>query len=95
VTASPKRIEMDLKIIDGVFSKQEAIGLLTEMVALKIRYHERQLRQDQNEEDTNHREARILALQEALRMAREGILAGPDTIGLDAVVHLGGVPAGH
>lgn len=79
---------MDLPLIDGVYPRQDAIDLLTEMVALKIRYHERQLQQGQDVEDTRHREARIRRLQEALHAAREHIQQAGSLVSLNSSVHI-------
>ncbi|NDC77979.1 MAG: hypothetical protein EBZ67_08930 [Chitinophagia bacterium] len=80
---------MDLKIIDGVFSQQEAIDILTEMVRLKIRFHERHIENASQIEDISHREARIRELQSELQEARERILAGDTSVSLGGSVSIG------
>jgi hypothetical protein len=80
---------MNLKILDGVFSKQEAIDILTEMVRLKIRFHERRIETSSQIEDISHREARIRELQHELQEARERILAGDTSVTLGGSVNIG------
>lgn len=80
---------MNFKIIDGVFSRQEAIDILTEMVTLKIRFHERRIETSSHIEDISHREARIRELQSELREAREKILAGSTSVALGGSVSIG------
>lgn len=79
---------MDVRIIDGVFSRQEAIDILTDMVKLKIRFHERQIELTSDEEDVSHREARIRQLQHELQEARNNIMAGEDSVSLGGSVHI-------
>lgn len=79
---------MDVRIIDGVFSRQEAIDILSEMVRLKIRFHERRIELSSDEEDISHRESRIRELQHELQEARNSILAGEGTVSLGGSVNI-------
>lgn len=80
---------MNFKIIDGVFSRQEAIDILTDMVRLKIRFHERRIENSSHIEDISHREARIRELQSELQEARERILAGDMNVSMGGSVSIG------
>jgi Spy/CpxP family protein refolding chaperone len=80
---------MNFKIIDGVFSRQEAIDILTDMVRLKIRFHERRIETSSHIEDISHREARIRELQSELQEARERILAGDMNVSMGGSVSIG------
>ena len=80
---------MNFKIIDGVFSRQEAIDILTDMVRLKIRFHERRIETSSHIEDISHREARIRELQSELQEARERILAGDKNVSMGGSVSIG------
>jgi len=80
---------MHFKIIDGVFSRQEAIDILTDMVRLKIRFHERRIETSSHIEDISHREARIRELQSELQEARERILAGDKNVSMGGSVSIG------
>lgn len=61
---------MQIQLISGVFSIAEAEQLLTDIVNVKIHFHEKRIRTiDQSEEDIKHSEKRIIQLQERLRNA--------------------------
>jgi hypothetical protein len=55
-----------LNLIDGDFSPNETLDLITSMVHAKIKFHENKISAQLGEEDTKHREQRIKALQRQL-----------------------------
>lgn len=58
---------MEIKLINGRFSIQEAERLLTSIVKVKIAFHEDKIRTiHQTEEDIKHSEKRIIQLQNSL-----------------------------
>jgi chaperonin cofactor prefoldin len=61
---------MDIQLISGVFTIEEAEELLTAIFNTKIQFHENRIRTiHDREEDIEHSEKRIIQLQETLRGA--------------------------
>lgn len=54
------------ELINGSFSKEDALELITGIVSLKINYHEKMIHRSDNEEDIKMRENRIRKLQDEL-----------------------------
>ena len=59
-----------LQLIQGSFEKEDALDLITELVQVKIRYHENKIGRSENEEDIERREGRIRQLQMDLSKLR-------------------------
>jgi len=59
-----------LQLLKGTFTKQEAINLITQMIDVKIKFHENSILKTDNEEDIKMREGRIRQLQKELYEAR-------------------------
>lgn len=57
---------MVLPLIHGRFSKSDTLDLLTQMVQVKIRFHENKIKDSHSEEDIKMRESRIRELQQSL-----------------------------
>lgn len=62
---------MNIQLINGHFSAPEALDILTQLVHTKVRFHENQISQSDNEEDIKTRENRIKNLQRELFEARQ------------------------
>ncbi len=63
---------MEIQLINGRFSVEEAEQLLTAIVKVKIAFHEEKINtKDKTEEDIKHSESRILHLERTLRNAIE------------------------
>ena len=54
---------MTIQLIQGQFSANEAIEIITKMVHVKIKFHEDKIHSNANEEDIKMRERRIKQLQ--------------------------------
>lgn len=61
-----KEVFMKFDLIKGCFNNDEAMELLTQLLHVKIRFHENKIRQASNIEDIEHREQRIIELQKSL-----------------------------
>ncbi|MFZ1847395.1 MAG: hypothetical protein WAU12_10835, partial [Saprospiraceae bacterium] len=57
---------MNIQILDGEFKSNEAIELNTQMIHIKIKYHENKISVSQLEEDIKARETKIKRLQKDL-----------------------------
>lgn len=80
---------MKLQLINGRFSPQDALAILTKMTHVKVSYQEAQIKADDREEDIKSREKRIKELQRNLQEAREYIAAnGRHGVSLQAEILL-------
>lgn len=64
---------MNVQLIQGQFSSNDAIDIITKMIHIKIKYHENSINNSNNEEDTKNREAKIKRLQKDLFDIRKHI----------------------
>jgi len=64
---------MNIQLIQGQFSNNDAIDIITQMINVKIKFHENKIAQYANEEDIKMRERRIKQLQKDLYEARKQI----------------------
>ncbi|MEO5592432.1 MAG: hypothetical protein ABIR15_02730 [Chitinophagaceae bacterium] len=61
---------MEIQLISGVFTIEEAEALLTAIFKTKIAFHEQKIKTiDESEEDIKHSEKKIIQLEETLRSA--------------------------
>ena len=80
---------MKFQLINGHFSPQDALTLLTQLTQAKVRHHERQINTSDNEEDVKSRERRIKELQRELQNARHYIATnGQQGVSLQADIML-------
>lgn len=56
-------MHMTLELINGTFTSKEISDLLSEMIAVKIKFHERKIDQSDHSEDIKFREEKIKSLQ--------------------------------
>jgi hypothetical protein len=61
---------MKIKIINGEFSKNEALDLIAKMIQIKIEFHENKIKNIYAEEDIKFREEKIKKLQKDLAELR-------------------------
>ncbi|CAN5663146.1 hypothetical protein BH10BAC3_BH10BAC3_38160 [soil metagenome] len=64
---------MTIQLIHGQFSAQDAIDILTQMINVKIKFHENKIKTGHAEEDIKMREKRIKQLQQQLQEVRNYI----------------------
>lgn len=64
---------MNIQLIQGQFSAQDAIDIITQMINVKIKFHESKINNAHNEEDIKMRERRIKQLQQQLHESRSDI----------------------
>lgn len=75
---------MNLQLIRGSFTSSEALDILTQLVNVKIKFHERKIDNSHNEEDIKMREQRIKQLQQEFHETKQAILAKGETCELEA-----------
>jgi len=61
---------MNLRLIQGEFSPTDAIDILTQLVKVKIKFHENKINSTYTEEDIKMAENRIKQLQQQLHESR-------------------------
>jgi hypothetical protein len=79
---------MNLQLFQGHFNQQEAVELITAMIEVKIKYHERKISVGNMEEDVKMREKRITQLQNELRGVREYIEEGNVPVNLNGQIEI-------
>ena len=77
-----------MQLIKGQFEPNEAIELLTNMIHIKIKYHQRSITDGSSEEDVQTSESKIKLLQQQLYEAREYIKAQDGKLTIDTQIHL-------
>lgn len=79
---------MELQLINGEFVSADALDLLTQMIHVKIKYHEKMISRNSNEEDIKYRETKIKHLQKELFLLRNHIGDAKGKVRVDARVNL-------
>ena len=77
---------MNIPLIKGTFDKKEALNLITQLVHIKVKYHESRIEKSHTEEDIEMREKRIRQLHQDLYYAREYLASFEDTVELDSEI---------
>jgi hypothetical protein len=80
---------MNIQLIQGDFSVNDAIGIINAMIEIKIKYHENKIQKLSNEEDIKAREEKIKRLQKERLELRNEMLGRTGTVHLDSVIHIG------
>lgn len=79
---------MELHLINGQFSSQDAIALITQLTEVKIKYHENKIIGSHHEEDIKMRERKIKMLQEELAESRNYILSQTANININGIINI-------
>lgn len=79
---------MNIQLIQGQFSPQEAIDIITKMIHVKIKFHEDKIHSHSNEEDIKMREKRIKKLQEELFEIRNFIAIKKGNIKMHSLLEI-------
>jgi hypothetical protein len=61
---------MEINLLNGMFSKNEALDLISQMIQLKIKFHENKISHSSREEDIKSRESKIKFLHSELHGLR-------------------------
>lgn len=64
---------MNIELIQGQFNAKDAIDIITQIIHIKIKFHESKISNTSNEEDIKMREGRIKQLQKDLFNTRKYI----------------------
>ena len=75
------------KLIQGKFSANDAVDIITQLVQVKIKFHENKITNTSNEEDSKLEEKRIKELQNELQSLRTNILSRGELVELSSVIN--------
>lgn len=79
---------MNIQLIHGHFSKGDALELVSQLMAVKIRFHENKIKQTHNEEDIKMRENRIKQLQNDLAQVRKELSSSGNDVSLQSHIDI-------
>lgn len=79
---------MNIQLIQGQFSAKDAVDIITQMIHIKIKFHESKINSSSNEEDIKMREGRIKSLQKDLFNVRNYIEQQGGKIAIQSEIHL-------
>jgi Spy/CpxP family protein refolding chaperone len=79
---------MNIQLMHGEFNSNEAIELITQMVHIKIKYHEDKINSQSNEEDIKTREDKIKRLQKELFELRKVVNSKTTSVKLEAIIKI-------
>lgn len=77
---------MQIQLIQGRFSSEDAVELITRLIQSKIAFHEEKIHHTDMEEDIKFRENRIKNLQKSLSDLRDTIRSGNRMIDIDSSI---------
>lgn len=79
---------MNIQLIQGQFNAKDAIDIITQMIHIKVKYHENKINISSNEEDIKFRESKIKRLQKELFEFRNTIDKKIENVKLDAIIQI-------
>lgn len=79
---------MNIQLIQGEFNSGDAMELITQMVHVKIKYHENKINSNSNEEDIKTREVKIKRLQKELFELRKTIYSKSHMLNVEAIIKI-------
>lgn len=79
---------MNIQLIQGKFNSNDAMELITQMVHVKIKYHENKIYSNSNEEDIKTREVKIKRLQKELFELRKTIYSKTHMLNVEAIIKI-------
>lgn len=79
---------MKLQLMQGKFSSRDTLELITNMVHIKIKYHENKIANNTSEEDIKSRESKIKQLQKQLFELRETIITNNGNLTIEGIINI-------
>lgn len=79
---------MNIQLINGQFSSKEAIDILTQMLHVKVKFHESKINESSSEEEVKMREKRIKELQKDLYEVRQYIESKGGSVDMQSTITL-------
>jgi len=79
---------MIIQLIEGKFNSRDALELLSQMINVKIRYHESKISINSSEEDIKSRESKIIKLQNELFELRSKIDSSSKSLTIEGTIKI-------
>jgi len=79
---------MNIQLIQGEFEAADALNIITQMIHVKIKYHEHKIGVLSNEEDIKSRESKIKRLQKDLFEIRQQIEQNVNKIKIQSTIEI-------
>jgi hypothetical protein len=79
---------MEIKLLEGHFKASEALELVTQLIHVKIKFHESKIEASSVEEDVKYRENRIRELQKDLYEFRKQAIRNAEELELHAHIEV-------
>ena len=79
---------MKIQLIQGRFTKEDTLELLSQLVLAKVKFHENKIEKSLSEEDIKMRERRIKQLQHDFHETKKAILMGNSNCELEAEIKI-------
>ena len=79
---------MNIQLIKGQFDPDDAIGIITQMIHVKIKYHENKINRDSSEEDIKFRENKIKRLQKDLFDIKRAIDSNGTQVAIESTIEI-------
>ncbi len=79
---------MHIQLLQGEFKSTDAIELITQMINVKIKFHENKINKSELEEDIKAREVKIKRLQKDLSELRNNIGNSAEGVKLNSIIQI-------
>jgi hypothetical protein len=79
---------MKIQLIEGSFNANDSLDIITQMIHVKIKFHENKISNSSSEEDSKSRESKIKQLQKDLYDIRKYISTKGNVIELYSSIEL-------
>jgi len=79
---------ISIQLIQGTFNSKEVVEIITEMIHVKIKYHENKISKSSNEEDMKYRETKIKNLQKELYKIRNDLDSKNGNVTMNALIKI-------
>ena len=79
---------MQIQLVQGEFSVNDAFTLIRQLILEKIKYHENKITVESNEEDIKYRESKIKHLQNELSMLSKNLADKIGSLKIEAIINV-------
>jgi hypothetical protein len=79
---------MQIQLIQGDFKTADSLDIITQMIQVKIRYHENAIAKNSSEEDIKYRESKIKYLQNELSDLKKELSKKKDNVNINATISI-------
>ncbi len=77
---------MDIQLIQGEFTTSDSLSIVTQMIEVKIKFHENAIARNSSEEDISYRESKIRNLQAELYELRKQLSQKDQKLSMHATI---------